>query len=145
MFAWLQKAAWFAALAVVVAGLAGAFGSGPLSNAAKSDRGLTLEYERFVRRAGETELAVSLPAAPGVERRVAISSTYLNSVKIESVTPSPLAVRVLPNAVEFAFAAQPEVPAPVVFHLRIRRFGALEADFRDSSGRQVRLWQFAYP
>jgi hypothetical protein len=144
-FARLQKAAWALALGTVALGFGGAFGGGPLSNAEISDRGLTLGYERFVRRSGEAELTLSLPAAPETERRVAISSAYLDSVRIESITPAPLTVRVLPSAVEFAFAVQREVPARVVFHLRVRRFGSLAAEVSDPSGRQVRLWQFAYP
>jgi len=145
-----QRAGWALLALVVLAALAGLLGPGPLSSAtltAPSGR-LTLTYERFIRRTGQTHLELRIrtgPAHPG-QARAWISARYLSGFDVEHVLPQPdgwtatgvgllLTVR----------AGGPGEEVPVRVRLRPNRIGLVHGAVGVPGEEPVEFWQFVYP
>lgn len=104
--AWrVQRIGWVVLGLVWLAGLAGLFGSGPLSGATATGPDLRLEYERFVRYTAPQELTLHLgPGATARPKvRLWVDSKYLESQQIESVVPEPESVEAGPDRMVFVF------------------------------------------
>lgn len=82
---------------LVVAGLAGVFGTGPTAHATKTGPGgLHVEYDRFLRTTASTTIQLTVPRAPG-RVRVAVSQNYLNQADVSQVEPEPERVSNVPG------------------------------------------------
>jgi hypothetical protein len=113
---------------LVIAGLGGLLGAGPLSRAeVRGPDGLRIEHARFVRAEAPQTLEVHMPTpAPG-GHHLAVSRTILDRVRIESVVPAPLRTEVLADGVAFVFAAGPSATAVVAtFHFTPRSMGVVQ-------------------
>lgn len=102
-----QRIAWAALALFVLAGLAGVFGRGPVSQArARSDSGLAqVEYQRFGRFETPATLTVEIDprAQADGEVTVLVSGALIKSLRIEQTAPRPAWVRALPGGELFAF------------------------------------------
>ena len=105
----LQRLGWLLFGVMVLAGLAGLLGRGPLSaTSARSASGaVTVEYHRFERYHGPTEFLIELerPAATNGEARLWISQSLLGRIEIESIQPEPNATVLGPDRQVFVFDA----------------------------------------
>ena len=92
-----ERVGWGLVALLIVLAAAGLFGTGPLSSAtAGSDaEGLTVEYQRFVRRQGQVELVIGIDArhASNGQVELRIAGDYLASVRVQEVSPQPVEVR----------------------------------------------------
>ena len=61
----VKRVGWVVLAILVLAGAAGLFGDGPLSSTIRSANGLTLEFDRFVRRERPFTLKLNLVPPPG--------------------------------------------------------------------------------
>ena len=93
----LERAGWVLIALVVALAALGLFGTGPISSATAGggEEGLTVEYQRFVRRQGQLELVIGIDARHASNGQVAlrIDGDYLASVRIQEVSPEPVEVR----------------------------------------------------
>jgi hypothetical protein len=93
----LQQIAWTLIGLLIIAGLLGIFGRGPLSKIRiRSDTGAaTLEYERFARYKTPATLKLFINGSTSSrgEVTVSVSRTLLETIKIEQTAPTPVAVR----------------------------------------------------
>lgn len=145
-----ERAGWALMGMVVLAGLLGLLGNGPLSAATERDPSgrLALSYQRFARNLGRTTLALQLApeaAAAGVAR-VRFSQAYLRAVQVESVTPEPSSVSVEGGEVVYEFALPPAgQPVGVRMDLRPDRIGLQRGTVGLEGAEPLRFWQFTYP
>ena len=141
----LQHLGWALVTALVIAGAAGVFGSGPLSATTRSVDGLSLEFDRFVRRGAPFSLRAILTVPPGAsEARVSLSRRYFDGIRIESMLPSPIQVVSGPEAVTFVFAVADRASALTLdIHCEALKAGLLKGDV-GAGASHLRFTQFAW-
>jgi hypothetical protein len=147
--AWrVRRIGWTVLFLLWLAGLAGLFGSGPLSWSTASAPNLRLEYERFVRAVAPQELTLHL--GPGVTThpkvRLWVDRKYLDDQQIESIVPEPESVEAGTERVVFLLSiADLGKPASVVFRLQTQRAGSLDGRIGVEEGDALRFHQIVYP
>lgn len=108
---------------VVLAGLLGLLGSGPLGRRSVTtpDGALRVEYERFVRRGTRTTLLVRMeptrPRAPVLTLRLA--QPYLDEMLIESVFPPPRRGQVGRDHVTLDFDLDSQQSGPLTVAIQV--------------------------
>jgi hypothetical protein len=141
----LQHLGWALVAALVLAGAAGVFGSGPLSATTRSVDGLSLEFDRFIRRGAPFTLTAVLTVPPGAsEARLSLSRRYFDKIRIEAMLPSPIQVVSAPEVVTFVFAVADNASALTLdIHCEAREAGLLNAEVATGDSR-LRFTQFAW-
>jgi hypothetical protein len=132
--------------AFLVAALAGLFGSGPLSAAAarSSDSAVEARYERFARNRATTVLDLSLHAAAG-RVHLELNRAFVETVKVEQITPEPAAISASAARYVYEFAAAgPDSIVRVVLRYRPETLGWLTVVITSARSR-LRLRQLVYP
>jgi hypothetical protein len=145
----IQRAGWVVFGIIVLAGLAGLFGGGPLSRAEAGSQasGLRVEYERFTRLQGSTELILHIDPrlARDGELAVVLSGAALLDLEISSTLPPPNGTGIGPEAVilRFETAAQPGERA-IVLRAKPQRPGrvSFRVGVRDGPVHAVSLWVY---
>lgn len=142
-----QRVGWAVLALLVVAGLAGLLGPGPLSNAdARGGRSLQVEYERFVRHGDQSDLRVSVAQPQSGEVRVAISREYLEAVKLQQVLPSPTRVQASGQMLVYVFEhSAGGASMQATFVVQPDRVGTHLARIALDDGSSVSIRQFTYP
>lgn len=136
---------------IVLMSLAGVFSVGPISWAAKSDpeSGVTLRYEKLVRRGGPTDLKISLPGAlaDGSDTvSLWISDEYLELVTIEGVVPQPDKATSVSSGVLYDFPmAGPDEDLDVTFSITPRSIWTRTGSLGLVDGDRIDFRQFFYP
>jgi hypothetical protein len=144
---WLfQRVAWTLLALFIAAGLAGVFGSGPLSAQILVAEGGTLEIDRFVRRRASKEWKIrpSQKAAHGSHYEVRVSASFLEGYEISTIVPEPTSMVASGGDVKFIFDAS-AASGPIVFHAEPERIGFSTGTFVLSGSEPVRVRQFIYP
>lgn len=136
---------------IVLMSLAGVFSVGPISWAAISEpeSGMTLRYEKFVRRGGPTELQVSLPGALADGSGTVslwISDKYLGLVTIDKVVPQPDKATSASSGVRYDFPiAGPDEDLDVTFSITPRSIWFRTGSLGLVDGDRIDFGQFFYP
>ena len=143
----MQRAGWALLALIIAAGLAGVLGPGPLSSAKTRGEGdLTVEYERFVRHGGQTDLTVYIANTNPGPLHLTISRDYLAARNLQQILPSPLRVQPAGSSLRYVFDG-PTEPGPV--HVRFvfqpDELGLHEARITTGVGPAVSIRQFTYP
>jgi hypothetical protein len=145
----VQRVGWAVLVAIVVAALAGVFGTGPLSwtRATADDASLVVDYSRFAREGGSISLVVHFPpgAIDGDEVRVRTDNALLQGIEVEQITPEPSSQSSVDGGVVFTFDVEPgaglEATIAGTADTSGFRNGAIGLDGRDP----LELWQVFYP
>ena len=146
----VERVGWAVMATIVVAALAGLFGSGPLANATAGQPGsaLHLEYERFGRYEAPCELRVHVGGEymRGDKLRLWISREYLDRVEVERTMPPAEESQLQSSRVIYVFKlAQTNQPVKVTFHLRPTGYGKAAGSIGIADGPDVQFSQFIYP
>jgi hypothetical protein len=145
----LQRIGWAVLTLVVLAGLLGLLGAGPLSSATAGEKGAPLfveEYERFARFMLPTTLRVRLDPMGRVEARLWLDRGYLESARPQTVTPEPDSVVAGSDGFTYVFEVDdPSRPTVVTFDLQPETIGRLEGRVGLGGGERVEFDQFVYP
>lgn len=149
----VRRVAWWLMALIVLAALAGLFGSGPLSHTRAGEAGgpLSLEYGRFARLTAPATLEIQLgPQAAAVrEARVWIDRRYLQDMQIEDMVPEPERVEAGADRLVLVFplAASAGAPGTTSFelHLQAQRVGPLHGRVGLEGGPSLDFHQFVYP
>jgi hypothetical protein len=145
---WAQRVGRVVMAVVVAGGVAGLFGTGPLSQATATEPGgLRVDYERFERVQAPTALRIHVHprAVSGGRAEIWIDRDYLLESEVVSVDPPPAAVAVTADRVVYAFdVPEPTRPAVVVVRLRLQRAGLRTRRVGAATG-AVSFRQLAYP
>lgn len=140
-----------AMVVIVVMALAGVFSVGPISWAAKSgpESGVTLRYEKLVRRGGPTDLQVFLPGAltdGSGAVSLWISDEYLELVRIEKVVPQPDKATSVSSGVLYDFAvAGEDRGVDVRISITPHSIGPQAGSLGLLDGERIDFQQFFYP
>ncbi len=104
----VQRAGRVVAVLILLLGLAGAFGGGPLSRNTVSSGGCSVEYERIAYR--DTPQVYRFKLAPEVVRtkrlRVSFDNEALSRVMFEQVVPAPATTRLMADGALFEFEVE---------------------------------------
>ena len=139
----VQRAGWILIALVLLAAVAGVFGSGPVGTASTEAASLALDYARFARRDSPEELRVQgrrSPTGDGVA--IGIANRFLDAVEIEAVSPPPLRAERAADRTVYVFA---RAPGEVRFSLRYKRLGRVHGDVAIGGGEAVAFSTFVYP
>ena len=143
----LQTAIEILVATVVVAGLLGLFGTGPLSSATTqgSNKDVAIAYERILRRTVQTELSINLTKpAVGSTLEVLMPDAFLNDMSIASSSPRASAMRVEPQGVAYVFDVGAAGTGRITFTLKPKGYGAIASPFV-VGGETIVLHQFIFP
>ncbi len=146
----VQRIGWGAMALIILAALAGMFGSGPLARTEIQDDRQTfrLSSDRFGRYEGEVVLQLALtPEATKTGRvTIEVDQTYWTSHAVEHITPEPLLSRVGIEGFLYTFETHPlSAPAVIVFRLRPKYLGSLEGRIRVNGDGLLHFHQFMFP
>lgn len=120
----IERVAWVVMALLVLAGLAGAFGHGPLSRseARTPDGALTVEYPRITRLDAADELELRFRPGGSGTATVEIDGSFSSNFVVERAQPEPTAQRTHEGGMSLDFEVAPGVREQVVvMHVRPRR------------------------
>jgi hypothetical protein len=145
----VQRVGWAVLGLLVVAAVLGAFGRGVLSGAVTGDPdGVRVEYERFPHRGSPTSVRVRVAGAAvaGDEARVWLSRGWLESMRVEQISPSPSAEGIVPGRIVLTIPVRPGTDEVAVsLRLRPDDAGPAHGEAGVVGGPSVRFSQFVYP
>lgn len=146
----LERVGWIVLTLLLLAAVAGFFGSGPLSRGRAGDpaSGLWVEYERFARTASLQTLRVHVGAQHVREGKVTlwIARAYLDDEVIEDITPTPESVHIGKDGIHFIYSvADAATQADVVIRFKTQEWGGAEGRLAIPAGPSVMFKQFIYP
>ena len=146
----MERVAWFAGLAILILGLLGLFGTGPISSATAGDVDgpIAVDYQRFVRHDGEMSISITVANDQIREGQVEIwlSASYLDKVNIEQFSQEPNEVRNEGDRVVFVFLAGDSTgPVSLTASMRSDVFGRINGDIGIVDGPQVSISHLSYP
>ncbi len=147
----VQRIGWTVMLVTAAAALLGFFGDGPLSSGRTGDGrgGLTLDYERFVRRTAQQSLRLTLgPASRESDSTVAvwIDRDWLERHHITSISPEPMSSALEAGRITYSFLSRnAQEPLVVRVHLEAVKFGKNTLHAGTPGGPPVSFTQIAYP
>ena len=146
----VQRIGWGGMVLIVVAALAGVFGSGPLTRMEVTDDPHTfrLLYDRFGRYEGELVLQLVLTPETTTPNRVTveIDRTYWTSHAVEHITPEPLISSIGIDGFLYTFETDAQSsPAVIVFRLRTKSIGAMDGRIRVNNAWFIQFHQFMFP
>jgi hypothetical protein len=145
----IQRVGWAAMALIVALGGAGLFGHGPASRASAGDRNgsLWVEYERFGRHQGSSELRLHVRAVDNSKPLTFwIGPDYTAHVDIQQIIPTPLKTTLANQGLTFEIAAtEKEDPGVITLLLQFRDFGWVTGEIRSPGADTVPIRQLIYP
>jgi len=140
----VERTAWWAMGAIVLAGLLGVFGGGPLSARELHDEGITLRYDAVARVGAPTVLDVHVTPAGGVAH-LSLATEYLARVELVGVWPTPERVASGDGWTTLFFSSNGDAPVHVRVWLVPERPGLHEARLHRADGTALGFRQLVYP
>jgi hypothetical protein len=143
----VQRGGWFVLGVFIGLALFGLFSNGPISSAtAKGTAGtFQVEYQRFERNGAATTLRLRLPAGPGGEASMLLGQAFVETFKIEAITPQPVEQRGSADGVHMTFLTVREGPLHVSLAVRPEAIGPVESEIGMAGEAPIRFTQFVYP
>jgi hypothetical protein len=156
---WVERIGWLAMLVLVVAGIAGIFGSGPATRRADAggDGALVVEYSSVERVEAPAQLTIRTrpprsrsDAPPAAEAspavwRLLVSRSFADRVTPEVIVPRPETVSQVGDDVAYTFIARSGDPQRVVFRYHYDEFGSFEHRVATDAGASVVFRQRVLP
>lgn len=146
----VQRIAWVFFAAILLAGLLGLLGQGPLSKGriGAPDESIALDFERIDRANAPTGLVVTLGpnVAQGGTAQVALSREFIERISIEAVVPEPQSVETGAAEVIYTFEVEdPAQPASMRLGFRYELAGRARGAVRLVDGPTLRFETFVWP
>lgn len=143
-----HRVGWAVLALIPLAALAGLLGPGPLSRTGRSAGLVALDYERFTRRQGDTDLVLRIrpdPARPDTAQ-VWISAAYLSALHVRQAVPQPATWTAADDGSVLAFPVRgPDDQVEVRIRLSPDRLGLVRGAIGVPGQEPVEFWQFVYP
>lgn len=142
-----ERVGWYALLLIVLLGLTGLLGKGPLSEATarSADGRVQVEYQRVSRSGIRSELRIHVQGAAGEPLTVLLGGSLLREASIETLQPEPLTSLSHGEALLLNLGTPEGGKATLYLTLRSDHVGALEGTVSSGSGSAVRFSTFFYP
>jgi hypothetical protein len=133
----------------LLAGLAGVFGSGPLSSAQiDAGNGTRVEYQRLARAASPIELRLTTLRADPPVLQLWLSRSFVDAIELEDVTPEPERVAIHGDRllIDIAVATpRDSLPVTVVLGYQPRAMGRIHGEIGLAGGPAARFRQVIFP
>jgi hypothetical protein len=141
----LRRAGRLAMVLLILVGLGGLLGTGPLSRGEVSDAGgLHVEHARFARAEAPEAFRVRMPVqADGY--RLAVSRAFLDRVHLDAVVPPPVRAEALGDQVVYVFAGRPGADAVATFRFTPHAVGLARAGLGVPGQAPLTIWMLVYP
>jgi len=142
----IERISWALGGLVLLASVAGLFGSGPVSTAeAAGGSGLRVSYDRFLRDGSTNRLTILTETGASEVLEVLVSRAYLSGMRVDRVFPEPRRIEAAGDWVRCHFDVEPHTRAEIVIDLEPTRPGRTGASLRIEGGGSLSFWQFVYP
>ena len=138
-----QRAGTVVLAGFVVAGAAGVFGGGPVSEATVQSGQATFRFERFTRQTVRTHLEISIDGASGPTVAIRMPREFLSGIDMVDVRPANTLKRLDEENVLFEVPAQ-SGKAFLELLYEPKKFGVLEADIVAGEQPPARLRQIVF-
>lgn len=147
---WLiQRIGWVAWVLVLLAGMLGLIGSGPLSNTSSSasDDSLTVRYDRFLHYHQPAMLEVTLhPDISGSSARLFLSQSLLERLQISRIEPEPEEGELASDGLIYTFPLLASAEsAKIRFHVQYEAVGNSNGRIALIGHEPALVNQFVYP
>jgi hypothetical protein len=131
----------------LIAALCGVFGSGYLSRAraASPSASLIVDYDRFTRREGPSDVVVEASGQPHSELGIWFSETLVRQIKVEQITPEQVSTESSPSRTKYIFRTGIDGKTRVRFHVQPKNAGKMNCHIGVDGGEDVTFWSFVYP
>ena len=144
----IEKLAWTCFALLILAGLSGLLGSGPLANAVAGEEGseLWVEYPRFARHLAPVKMRVVAARAGKDEVRLWIDRDYAERLELERISPEPDSVESLADRDVYAFRPGSGAgPLVIELSFELTYVGFSNARLGTLDGPSVEFRQLVYP
>ena len=145
----VQRVGWAVMFVIVVAALAGLFGSGPLSGATAGDAStFQVRYARAIRHRDATQFRIDVPTSRTSQNQVeiAIERSFLEGINLESIIPEPESVEAGADAIVYSFdVGGAEQPVTITFNFEPVDIGPTSAIVAVNDERPITLDIFVFP
>ncbi|WP_447598092.1 hypothetical protein [Nitrospira sp. Nam80] len=146
----IQRVGWAAMGLIVLSGLAGLFGHGPLSDTIAGDihGPLWVEYERFGRYEGSSELRIHVKPgqASNGSVRIWLGPDYTGRVNIQRITPEPVTSGMADNGLLFEVTMTGKQESGIItLNLQFIDVGWVTGELRSPGVAAIPVRQFVYP
>lgn len=145
-----ERIGWVLMAVLLVAGLLGLLGYGPLSDTRAGTPGtLTVNYDRLQRASAPSEYHIDV--APTLARdgqlRLRFDNALLAEIELDSVLPQPVQMRSGPGYTEFVFAmdAAEGPPARLQFQFHPATFGHVRGRVTATGAQPLVIDQIIFP
>jgi hypothetical protein len=144
---WVERVGKLLVGLIIIGATLGVFGNGYLSRAqASSQSGLLLvEYDRFARRDGPTDILIDAKGAPHSPIGIWFSESGFQRLRIEQITPEQVTTHSSPSRTTYVFHTDDKGRARVRFDFEPRGAGKIVGQVGIDGGEQVTFWTFVYP
>lgn len=146
----LQSICWLILSLLLVGGVAGVFGHGPLSKATVCVPGskLRVRYDRLARRETPAVLQLRLEksALSSDPVRIRLNRALVDQMQLKQIVPAPLATEPLADGARFLFKIDPTRDSAIIlFTENPSSPGIVEAEVTIDGAEPVRFRQFVFP
>jgi hypothetical protein len=146
----IQRIGWFILVLLLIGGVVGLFGHGPLSKATLNVPGSDLRicYQRLARRETPTalELRLGKTALASGQLRLRLNQTLVEKMQLKQIVPAPLKAEPLADGVRFIFQTDPSRDSALVYFAENPTTpGFVDAEIAIDDEAPVHFRQFIYP
>ena len=146
----LERVAWVIMALVIVAGLLGGLGAGPLASreAAAPDGSLVVEYYAIERAAAPNTLVLRLGPKAGESSQIdlAFSRPFAEGTQLDSLVPEPVQTTAREGEIVHTFAASDLTGgSTIVCRYQHQRFGSLDYRIAIQGREPARVRQIVLP
>lgn len=141
----VERAGWGLLILIVLVGLTGALGIGPLSWQTASGGSLTVEYERFQRITRLARFTFDAKGQTGPELRLHLSEAFQKNFEVSDIQPQPARSTAGPDGIDLSFATNGASDERVVIWAHSRHYGRSDIAVRLGGEAPLSLWVFVYP
>lgn len=145
---YVERAAWLLGAILLIAGVLGLFGQGPLtwSEAANRDASLVVRYYSVDRYSSDTELRLVVDHSDQQTVRVRIDRSFLNVTTPQGIWPPPIATETSGDSLVFTFQLGKTIPErEIVYHYKHETYGKVRFNVSVEGGEPVTVSQFVFP
>jgi hypothetical protein len=144
-----HKLGWAVFAGILLAGLAGLLGPGPLSSrTVEAGPVLGVEYERFIRNHAPAELRIRVAPPAGDTIRLHVGTAFLEGTEVTQVEPEPESVEAAPGGQVYVVRASRPAPheTVILYHFEPdSAFSDMRVRIALDGGPEVRFRQFIFP
>lgn len=144
-----QRFGWLVFALLILLGLSGALGRGPLAMATIGNDVLRIEYERILRHAAISDMKITVgPSAAAADStfRLYLSADYLARFDVQNILPQPVASGYRGDMAWFEFERTDATrPALIVVHTKPSGYWRVDAQAAVDGGPALHIAQFILP